>query len=330
MVQKVEVSYKTIVFTVFFLLLLWFLYQILDIIFSLFVAFIFMSALRPSVEKLESLRVPRGLAIGFLYILIILILSFIGRVIFPPLVEETARFLRVVAPTLGLPAFYQELLTLVKNLNFDAFTKITPYGGNVADVIRGVVSVFGSIVSALSLFVFTFYLLLERQNLGTLLTGILGKERAEKGVVLITRVEERLGAWVRGQFLLCVIIGVVSFIGLYLLRVPYALPLAIIAGILEIVPVIGPIVSAIPAILVALLTSPGLALITAVLYFLIQQAENHLIVPNVMNKVVGLRPVITIVALMIGGKLMGIGGAILAIPVVLVIQSVLQQTLESK
>ena len=330
MTQRVEVSYKTIVFTVLFLLGLWFVYNISDILLSLFISFIFMSALRPSVERLEKIKIPRGLAIGIIYVILIIIVFFTGRVIFPPLVTETAKLIGTISPDGGLPVFYQEILKFFQNLNFDAFTKITPYGGNVLDIFKTVISVFNGIVSTLGLFVFTFYLLLERKDLGNIFSAFLGENEEKKAMQITTLVEERLGSWVRAQVFLCVVIGLMAFIGLSILRIPYALPLAILAAIFEIVPIIGPIISGIPAVLVALLFSPGMALVVVALYFLIHQAENNLIVPTVMKTTVGLSPVVTIVALMVGGKLMGISGAILSIPVVLVLQTILQELINRK
>jgi len=136
-----------------------------------------------------------------------------------------------------------------------------------------------------------------------------------------------LGAWVRGQLTLALIIGLATFIGLSFLRLPYVLPLSIIAGILEIVPMIGPIISAIPAIIIAFTISPVLALATTAFYFLVQQAEAHLVVPFVMKRAVGLPPLVTIVALMVGAKLAGITGGLLAVPIVVVIQTVVAQYL---
>jgi predicted PurR-regulated permease PerM len=134
----------------------------------------------------------------------------------------------------------------------------------------------------------------------------------------------------RGQLALSFIIGGAAYLGLSILSVPYALPLAILAGIMEVVPVIGPIVSAIPAILIAYLISPFLALMVALIYFVIQQLENHLIVPQVMNKAVGLNPLVVILAIAIGGRLLGISGALLAVPITVVIQIITEDILNNE
>jgi len=115
-------------------------------------------------------------------------------------------------------------------------------------------------------------------------------------------------------------VGILSYVGLLFLGIDYAVPLAFLAGILEIVPNIGPTLSAVPAILVALGSSPILALAVGALYFAIQQIENNFLVPKVMSKAVGLSPLVVIIALLVGLKLAGIAGAILAIPTVLLLE----------
>ena len=144
---------------------------------------------------------------------------------------------------------------------------------------------------------------------------------------IIIKVEKGLGKWVRGQLTLSVIVGVLIYIGLRILGIPFALPLALVAGILEIVPIIGPIVSAIPAVLVGLTIAPVMGLAVAALFLIVQQLENNLIVPMVMSKVVGLQPPIIIIALLIGAKLAGIGGAFLAVPIIVVSKIIIQEIL---
>jgi predicted PurR-regulated permease PerM len=121
------------------------------------------------------------------------------------------------------------------------------------------------------------------------------------------------------------IIGLTTYIGLTILGIEYALPLAVIAGLLELVPTIGPIISSVPAILIALVQSPVLAIAVAALYLLIQQAENNIIVPKVMERAVGVLPLVTILALLIGGTLFGVVGAVIAVPTVAMIQVVVEE-----
>jgi predicted PurR-regulated permease PerM len=158
--------------------------------------------------------------------------------------------------------------------------------------------------------------------------GFVGKETATEVLIVIRNIEQRLGAWVLGELVLMFFIGLLVFIGLSILQLDYALSLAIIAGMLEIIPNIGPIVSAIPAVIISLATSPILAVTVVIVYIITHQLENNLLVPLVMRKSVGLSPVITIISMLIGGKLAGIPGIILAVPVVLVIQELLSYYFE--
>lgn len=142
------------------------------------------------------------------------------------------------------------------------------------------------------------------------------------------KAEARMGAWVRGQLFLMTLIGFMTYIGLVFLGVPYAFPLAIIAGILEIVPIIGPVVSSIPAIFVSFSVAPVLGLAVIGLYIIVQQAENNIVVPLVMRKAVGLNPIVTLIAITVGGKLGGLLGMLLAVPAALVVETVLMELLK--
>jgi predicted PurR-regulated permease PerM len=162
------------------------------------------------------------------------------------------------------------------------------------------------------------------------LEKFLEEEQVEQIINVSNRVENRMGAWLWGELILMTVIGVMSYIGLALLHMRYILPLAIIAGLLEIVPIIGPIISTIPAFFVAVSSSWFLGLSIIALYFLIQQLENHLIVPLVMKKAIGLNPIITLIALTIGGKLGGFLGILLSVPAALLLETLLIEITRGK
>lgn len=321
MTTRIEISHKTVFFIFAFLAFIWFLWQIKEIILVLFLAFILMSALRPSVERLEKLKIPKLLSILFVYLIFLLFLVIVGGVIFPPLISQTLKFWE------RLPELFGKIMPFLP-LNFEFLTQqLTPVGGNILRVTLGF---FSNVVTLVTFLVFSFYLLLERKNLEEAAKLLFGEKMGERIVLILQKIEERLGAWVRGQITLMFVVGLASFIGLTALGVDYALPLALTAGILEIIPFVGPILGAIPAVLVALVTSPVLALAVVALYFIIQQLENNIVVPTVMRKATGLSPIVTLLALMIGGKLAGIFGAFLAIPTVVVLQTILQEVLVSR
>jgi len=318
MTKKVEISHRTIIFTVFFLLGLWFLFEIRQIILALFVSLILMSAFNPSVNRLEKWRFPRWLAILIIYlgVLGILILGLAG--IIPALIEQTGSFVEKI------PLLFRQFTFLGIDSNILA-SQIAQLGTIPANILKLTVSLFSNIIAVFALFVITFYLLLERRNLDTYLQVLFGGGGEKKAKEFVDKVEERLGSWVRGEMTLMIIIGVTIYVGLKLLGIDFALPLAILAGVLEIVPNIGPIISAAPAVLMGLVISPVMALAVAALYFLVQQAENTLIVPKVMQKTVGVNPLVTILSLAVGFKLAGPIGAVLAVPAVLLIEVVISE-----
>ena len=321
--QKIEISHRTIVFTVFFLAFLWLLVQIHQIILALFVAIILMAALNPLVDKLERLRLPRVLAT------LLIILSIIGGfslalgLIISPLVEQTA--ILVSKLPRDLPYF--------RVFGFDAsalLSQFVEFGRIPANLVKLTVGVFSNLVGVFAIFVIAFYLLLERKNLDKYLVMLFGEDEKVKAKTVIDKIEDKLGGWVRGQIVLMLIVGILDFIGLKFLGVEFALPIAILGGLLEIIPNIGPTVATVPAILAGLTVSLPHAAATAAWYFLVQQAENTIIVPKVMQKTTGVYPLVTILSLAAGFKLGGIIGAILAVPLVLALQVVLAEAFSLK
>ncbi len=314
MISRIEISHKTIVFTLVLLASIWLVLQIRDILFLVFVAFIIMSTFKPSVDWMVSKRIPRLLATILVYIVVFGIIGFSIAWTIPSVVAEITSFSQ------AFPAIIGKMLPHL-NLDLNSFSQqLAPIGQNILKV---TISIFSNVVAVCMVMVFSFYFLLERKHAEKIVTGFVGSEKAATFIDVVERIEGRLGSWMMGQLFLMITVGLLSYIGLVLLGVKFALPLAIIAGLLEIVPNIGPIVSAIPAVLIALSVSPVSGLSVGVLYLVIQQLENNLIVPLVMKKSVGLSPIITIFSLLVGSKLAGIAGAVLAIPVLLIIQELI-------
>lgn len=311
MPTKIEISHKTIIFTLVLLGALWFVFQIKDILFLLFISFILMSALRPLVDGLERLRIPRFVSILLLYGLVFGGLGAGIASMIPSLVTQSGKLFA------QFPEFLSRAFPYISSDIQSLMQQVAPVGENL---LRVTVGVFSNLISMFTVMTFTFYFLLERRHLSDMLVALLGHDTGERVFTMLIQIEKRLGAWVLGELCLMAIVGLLVYGGLYFLRVEYALPLAILAGLLEIVPTIGPTVSALPAILVAFGSSPILAVSVAALYIIVQQVENNLLVPIVMKQSVGLSPVLTILALMIGGRFGGVTGAILAVPILLAIQ----------
>lgn len=323
MPRKVEISHRTIIFTVFFLIGLWLLYQIQQIILAFFVAVILMSALNPLVDKMERKYFPRILVILFLYVLILGSFGLVVASVMPPLVEQTSILINQI------PIYVQRFGVLGIDLNL--FVSQVPKLAEIpANILKLSLGFFSNLVGVLAILIITFYLLLERKNLKRYLLILFGEDQEKKAEALINKAEKQLGSWVRGEIILMTIIGVMTYFGLRFLGIEFALPLALLAGVLEIVPNIGPVLAAIPAIIAGLAISSPIGLAVAAWYFLVQQLENSLIVPKVMEKAVGVNPLVTILSLAIGFKLGGAVGAIFAVPIILLIRVVASEAFVSK
>ncbi len=316
--HKIEISARTIVFTVSFLLFLKLLWIIQDVIFSLFIAFIIMSALKPYIGYLEKNKLPRFLAASIIYLLFVTFFFAILFVALPPLIIESASLFR------ALPGIVQRVApNLSATFKLDSIFQFLPNVTNqVFDLISGV---FSNALFLISTLFFGFYFLLEEDVFRKLITRFLSEERAKTGLTILDKAEKRLNAWFWGQVTLMTIVGLMTFVGINLVGIKYALPLAFLAGLLEAVPNLGPTLSSIPAILLGFAVSPFLGFAAMALYFIIQQLENNLIVPVVMKRAVGLNPIITLIALLVGGKIGGILGVLLAIPLTLFIETAVME-----
>lgn len=317
MSRRIDISYKTVFFIAAFGILLWILFHILDIILLFFVAFILMSALNPLVERLKKWGLPRILGVVLVFLVSLGSVITLVTLGLSPLVSQTSNLLQRLGETIN---------SLLQANIIDQ----SVIGGELSKFSSQVVSitfdVFKNIISWVSVLVVTIYMLLDRQKMENYVTSFFGS-RQDKIKLLLQKIEDKLGAWLHGQLLLSLIVGTLVYIGLFLLGVEFALPLAIIAGLLEVVPVIGPIISAIPAVLLGLTVSPLFALLVAGLYLAIQQLENQIIVPQVMKRAVGINPLFVILAVSVGGRLLGIAGALLAVPIAVVIQLIIQEGL---
>jgi len=313
--QKVEISYKTIVFAVLFLISLVLLWQLRGIFLLLFLCFIFMQALNPTVSRLEKLKIPRFVGILIIYFLILVGISFAAAGIVPALVEQTTSLIETLPATIDNIDFWG-----IKPIDISSqFKLLENLPGNIATTIF---SIFSNIVSVFVFFVLTFYLLLERKNFDHYASKIFGQKYQGKAILIMGELEKRLGNWVNAQLFLMLTIGVLSYIGYLVIGINYVVPLAIIAGLLEIVTNIGPTIATIIAAFVGLTVSPLTALMAIAWGIIVQQLENNFIVPKVMKATIGLNPLITILLIASGAQIGGVAGAVLAIPTYLTISTI--------
>lgn len=290
---------------------IWFAIEIKEILVVIFISLIIMSTLSPYVNLLKKRRFPNMLSVIIPYIVTISIIIVLIVPLVPFFSSQLQTLFSILPSYIDTAAKLLNIQIDITDANKFLNSEIDTIGKN-ALLFTG--KLFSGIFSFLAILVISFYLMLERDKIKKEFTALFPKETEAKVITIITKIENKLGSWLRGQVILSFVIGLSTWVMLTVIGLPFALPLALLSGILEIVPTIGPIISAIPAIIVALTISPALAITVIVLYIIIQMLENNLLVPKIMEKAVGLNPIIIIIGVMVGAKIMGILGALLSVP----------------
>jgi predicted PurR-regulated permease PerM len=313
---------------------MWAVYLARNALLLIYISALVAIGLSPSVGRIERMRLPLGrrmprwVAILIIYLCFLAVLVGVGVLIVPPLIEQ-ARALWAALPDL-LHRGQQWLIDrglLSRELTVGEAVAQAPGNGTdaVGTVIGAVFGFFGGIFGLVTILILAFYLLIDAERIVATLTRLFAPDNQPRVEDASRRVVVKVSAWLGGQLLLAMIIGTTAAIGLFFMGVPYFYVLALLAGIGEVIPIVGPILSAIPAIIVALTVSPALALAVAVFFFAQQQFENHILVPKVMERQVGVSAGVVIIALLIGGSLLGIVGAILAVPTAAILQVVFEE-----
>lgn len=334
----ISISSGTIFRVILIILGLIFLYVIRDIIAIFLFALIIASAISPAVNLLERIKIPRILGALLVYIIVIGLLGFLISLIIPSIAKDVKDL------SSNLPEYTQNL-----SLKFDSLQKTSSkYQGiieqaqdflsNIGDLLRKAASnlfstainIFGGVFSLMLALVLSFYLSVQKRGVQRVLISVVPHQHRDYVLNLWERSQRKLGRWLQGQLFLGILVGVLVYIGLSFLNVKFAILLAILAGVLEIFPYIGPVLAAIPAIILGFLQSPILGLWVLILYVVVQQIENYLMVPLVIGSIVKLNPVIIILALLIGGKLGGIPGMILAVPITAVVAEFFRDLIKRK
>lgn len=331
--QKLEISINSVLKIVLIGLALFFLWVIRDVLLVVFVSLVLAAAIDPAITSLERRGIPRTFGITIIYIALLAVISLMFVLLVPLVTSQLTQL------TDAFPQLYSKAFSLFERVKDQAILSSLQQGLDSLNaaasqitkgLFTGLISVFGGIFSVIGVFVLTFYLTMEEKGMKRIAVDLAPAKYHPYLTQLFHRIEERLGNWLRGQLILGLIIAIMTYIGLTLLGVKYALVLALLAGLTELVPLIGPFIGAIPAVIVALAQEPILALWVVLLYIGIQQLENHLIVPRVMSRTTGLNPIVIIVALLVAAKVAGTVGFILAIPTVIIINAFLEDFLEEK
>lgn len=318
-------------------ILLWVLYLIRDLLLLIYISGMFAIGLAPLVRAIERPYVlpflrwhpPRWLTILAIYMIV---LAFFGLLIFlvvPPITEQASAFSRDLPTYLERAqvwitsiAAHNHMEIDLQRLGEEAFKRV---GELTAPLVSALFGFLGVLFGIFTILMLTFYLLLDYEHISKAILNFFPREQRDRVHEVFDKIGPKISGWLAGQFLVALIIGTTTAIALPIIGIPYFYLFALLAAIGEVVPVIGPIMAAIPPAIVALFISPWY-MITVIAFFTVQQQlESNLLVPRLMQRQVGIDPVVVIIALLIGAKLLGILGAILAIPTAGIIQVVLSE-----
>lgn len=308
-----EISIPSVLKVILLLIVIWLLYLVRDVLIILLVVLIISIALEPIVSRLAEHGIPKGLSIIILYLALIVILGLAVYLIVPPVATQI-RELTFNLPDKLSQFDFSNTSSAVGNILDKLSNQLSAAGGTFFNAIF---SIFGGVVSAITIFALTYYFLVEKNGVRDTLVGLIPVQHKEQLRTTMGKVSLKLSYWLRGQLTLMLIVGTLDGIALWILGIPFALTLGLLSGLIEVIPIIGPILAGATAVLIAFMSGVAfwkLIVIVAV-YILVQQLENQILVPKIMQKSIGMSPVIVITALLIGFKLLGIGGAVLAVPV---------------
>lgn len=316
---------------------LYIIWRILDILAIIFIALIIATALNPLVNYFESKKMPRLLGTILTYLIVLFVLALIVLIVAPPIANQIKLFYNALPsyinkfnPTYEFLSKRSTEVGLTEAIK-SSLSKFVEQFGNVAasafQTTKGIVYAFTAI---LTIVIVSFYSVLGGKKIKKAVLELFPARKRKLYQEIFSGIVAKLGAWTRGQIILSLSVGILITIVLYFMRMPYVLALGLIAAVFEIIPVIGPIVAAIPAVLIALTISPWLALGVIIAFIVVQQIENNILVPKIMGSAVGVPPLFAIIAVLVGGKLAGILGILVAIPLLASIVVVLKEIEEEK
>lgn len=323
------ISTGTILRIAFVILILVALFYLRDVILILLTAVVIASAIEPATQWLTRKSIPRVLAVVFIYIAIIILLIGLFYLILPSFLDDMVRFMDILpnhitalnVKTDGIGSDFfgwqsaVEGLSSSKSLEQAAQNGIAALSSASGSVFASLTTIFGGLSSFLIIIVLSFYLAVQEKGIEDFLKIVTPLRKETYVIDLWQRTQRKIGRWMQGQVLLALIVGILVYIGLSLLGVENAFLLAIMATVLEVIPVFGPFIAAVPAVLIASLQGGiTFGIIVALLYIVIQQVESNVVYPLVVKKVVDVHPLVVIIALIVGAKLGGFLGILLSVP----------------
>lgn len=311
---------------------LYFLYLIRQVLGAIFIAIFIAVALAPVVEFLVRRKVPRSLAILLTYIALLGSVFGLGLLVVPPIVSGVNGFVDDV------PGYVEDLRDSKTFAKYDDKYDVTPklkeqaqkLPAHLTDAASGLqavtVGVFGAILQLVTILVMAFFMLKDGRKLLDFGIKELGAERGERAERILADVYRAVGGYVAGNLMISLVAGVSSYIVMKIVGIPFAVPLAVMIAFLDLIPLIGSTIGgAIVAIVAAVVGFPEKLIIWVIFLVVYQQVENNLLQPVIYRRTVQIHPLLVIVAVLIGGSLLGVLGALLSIPIAATIQIIVKE-----
>lgn len=339
---NITISSGTMIKGILLVLLVAALFFLKDLVLVVLTAIVIATAIEPITKWFNVYKIPRTIAVLLIYIITILLFLGVFYLFIPPLLEEVSGLLASlpqygefinISSSSGINTFISSQTFDIGNISLSDV--VSNFRSSFTDVSGGFVktisAVFGGVLSFVLIIVFSFYFAVKETGVDDFLRVISPVKHQRYILDLWRRSQVKIGRWMQGQLVLAFIIGVLVYLGLTILDVRYALLLAVLAAMFELIPVFGPILAAVPGVAIAFIDGgTSLGLLVLGLYLIIQQFENHLIYPLVVTKVVGVPPLLVILALIIGYEFAGFLGIILSVPIAAIVQELVKDIQASK
>jgi predicted PurR-regulated permease PerM len=328
---NVTITSGTIIKSLLVIILVVALYYIKDIVLVVLSAIVIASAVEPATIWLVRHRVRRLLAVIIIYIILASLLAVFFIFFLPSVLNDTVTYLNNLPDNINFNDFWspikdsgifsenQAVSSIAdKSFSIKDFinTSKDAISGTGAGIFKTASWIFGGALSFILMFVLSFYLAVQDDGVGIFLKIVSPVKHHEYIINLWKRSQKKIGYWMQGQLLLGLIVGLLVYLGLTILGIEHALLLASVAALFELIPIFGPILAAVPAVLISFVDGGATSgLLVVGLYLIVHQFENHLLYPLVVRKIIGISPIVVILSLVIGAKLAGFLGAILAVPI---------------
>ncbi len=303
------------------------IYILRDIVIILIVAILIATVIDPFANQIEKHKLPRGLAVVIIYLVIAAVMVGVLILVVPSVYDQSQGLVQEYSPVVdGLigDTFDLNGLSTGQLLDQDWASVLETLrqsgaGDAISELFTVLSDIFGGFIAVILVLIIAYYMVVEEHSLRSGLEVITPEKYQDFVSALLQEGRKKVGYWMRGQLILMLVIGLLYYAVLSMLGVPFALLLAVLGGLLEVVPYLGPNLAALPAVIIAFSISPALAVLVVVAYFLIQQVEADILTPKIMQKVTGVNPIVSIVAILVGYQIAGIIGALLAIPLAVLV-----------